>query len=178
MNTAQEQQRPQAPRSLTEALRIAVLSGREFFEMAEKERELYRPNSRRWHTEPCLGGDHSCEFCATGAVIARRLGFSPTQYTDLSGWETSNQAWSCVLHAINYMRMGDWALAALAMNGRPPTDGEQKRALRFGDAMDKKLDKRTPSDYVNCFTWGEYLRWIEWAEDIALPALAQCETRA
>ena len=178
MNTKHEQDRPQAPDSLTEALRIAVNSGREFFAAPKKEREIYRPNSRRWHTEPGLGGNHSCEFCAGGAIIARRLGFNPTQHTDLSDWETSDQAWWCALHAINFMRMGCWALAALAMNERAATDAQRKQALRFADAMDKELDKHTTSDYVNFFTWGEYERWIDWAEHTALPALSRCEGRS
>ena len=81
----------------------------------------YRPRSKEWHTATEEG---PCEICLAGSLIAGTFNVSPnrTMFPYMFTADTERK-----LEALDYMRLGKWALAYKTFYGRRPAPPIEER---------------------------------------------------
>ena len=155
---------PPAPRTIAEALGVAIDDGRTLLERNRTGTSRYRFESSLWHQKRRGPGD-GCAVCAAGVIIARRL---DTSDDEEAAPERFAPAWRAALRAIDRIRMHEWAEAFHLMHGAPRHRGAERFAARAPAPADGE-------------TWRDaatYTRWLDRAEHVLLPVIAVAEPDA
>ena len=155
---------PPAPRTIAEALGVAIDDGRTLLERNRTGTRRYRFESSLWHQKRRGPGD-GCAVCAAGVIIARRL---DTSDDEEAAPERFAPAWRAALRAIDRIRMHEWAEAFHLMHGAPRHRGAERFAARAPAPADGE-------------TWRDaatYTRWLDRAEHVLLPVIAVAEPDA
>ena len=183
-----EQTRPDAPRTIAEALHIAVADGRALLADAEAR---YHFDAGTWHSARCdapekfdnerwekrARADAVCAVCAAGAVIARSLGAGAD--TDIGPLAVPPR-WRKALYAIDATRGFRWERAWGAMHGeRRDTDIDPAR--RFAERVDAALHDSGPEAYERTWKAGvfegdqAFSDYLDCVEAVVLPAIERSE---
>ena len=179
---------PPAPRTIAQALGIAVADGRAL--LADTETRYHfdaglwhcarhaRPerfDNERWESR--ADPRTACAVCAAGAVIARSLGARAEQ--DI-GPLSVPRTWRNTLYAIDAMRSFRWERAWDVMHGArvsPLYDA----CVQFAQQLDTALCDGGPDRYEALRKAGEFegdeafARYLDCVETVLLPAVERCE---
>ena len=157
---------PPAPRTLAEALGVALADGRALAGQDRDGDARYTFNSGVWHDgEGCA----TCMVCAAGAVMARTLG-SPPQRTIYP--ESFAHAWTCALQAIDALRAEHWRTAFNHTHGERHPGGARFAQAMHDDARTGGLDGGVFADRAH------YQAWLGYVEADMLPAITAHEAEA